>query len=112
MQNTDKIIVLIIVLLAGFLTWKMVFDFYKVKFHKIFAHLIAVATGSFMFLSSMILFVPENYQRGSSADVEFSITSLVTVIIMLLAIYLLFKYLPQRARQKEEAMRKPAKKKK
>ena len=110
MENTDKIIVLLIVLGSGILTWKMVFDFYKTKFHRIFAHLIAVATGSFMFLSSMLLFVPTNYQRGSGPEVEFSITSLLTVVVMVLAIYVLFKYLPQRNKKNEESMRKPKKK--
>lgn len=110
MENTDKVIVLLIVLGAGILTWKMVFDFYKTKFHRIFAHLIAVATGSFMFLSSMLLFVPTNYQRGMGPEVEFTITSLLTVVVMVLAIYILFKYLPQRNKKNEEIIKKPKKK--
>ena len=112
MENMDKALVLIITILAAVLTWKMVFDFYKAKLHKIFAHLIAVATSSFMFLSTMILFVPQNYQRGTSAEVEFSAMSLVTVLIMLAVIYTLFKYIPQRNRNKEETIKKPSKKKK
>lgn len=107
MENTDKIIVLLIVLAAGIATWKMVFDFYKTKFHKIFAHLIAVATASFMFLSSMMLFVPTNYQRGAGPEAEFSITSLLTVIVMVFTLYILFRYLPQRSKDKEEAMKQP-----
>lgn len=111
MENSDKIVVLITVLIAGILTWKMVFDFYKVRLHKIFAHVIAVATSSFMFLSSMLLFVPKNYQRGATAEVEFSLMSFITVVVMLLAIYLLFKYLPNRNSDKTvETTKKPSKK--
>ena len=56
----DKIIVLLIVLTAAFLTWKMVKDFYITKLHKVFAHLIAVITSSIMLVSSMFLFLPKN----------------------------------------------------
>ncbi len=90
----EKIIVLIIVLIATFLTWKMVKDFYKTKFHMIFTHLIAIVTSSFMLLSSMFLFMPKNYQRGSTAEVELSTISVITVIVMLLVLYLFFKYIP------------------
>lgn len=96
MENADKAIVLLIVLVSAVLTWKMVFDFYKGKLHKVFAHLIAVATASFMFMSTMILFVPKNFQRGATPEVEFSFLSLVTVIVMLAAIYLFFKYIPSK----------------
>lgn len=96
----EKIIVLIIVLTASFLTWKMVKDFYRTKFHMIFAHLIAVVTSSFMLLSSMFLFMPKNYQRGSSADVELSIMSVATIIVMLLVLYLFFKYIPDSKKSK------------
>ena len=112
MENMDKALVLIITILAAVLTWKMVFDFYKAKLHKIFAHLIAVATSSFMFLSTMILFVPQNYQRGATADVEFTVSSFFTVIVMVAVIYALFKYIPQRGKNKEASIKKPANKKK
>ena len=92
--NYDKIIVLIIVFTASFLTWKMVKDFYRTKFHMIFAHLIAIVTSSFMLLSSMFLFMPKNYQRGSSAEVELSLSSVGIVIVMLAVLYLFFKYIP------------------
>lgn len=90
----DSMIVLLIALTASIFTWKMVKDFYSTKFHKIFAHLIAVTTGSFMFLSSMLLFVPKNYQRGAGAEVELSFSSLAIVIVMVIVIYVFFKYLP------------------
>ncbi|WP_321311979.1 hypothetical protein [Halarcobacter sp.] len=90
----EKIIVLIIVLLASFLTWKMVKDFYITKFHSIFAHLIAIITASFMLLSSMFLFMPKNYQRGVTAEVELNFLSIATVFIMLAILYLFFKYIP------------------
>ncbi|QDF29814.1 hypothetical protein [Halarcobacter anaerophilus] len=90
----EKIIVLIIVLTASFLTWKMVKDFYITKFHMVFAHLIAVITASFMLLSSMFLFMPKNYQRGVTPEVELSISSIATVIVMLGVLYLFFKYIP------------------
>ncbi len=92
----EKIIVLIIVLVAAFLTWKMVKDFYATKIHKVFAHLIAVITSSFMLLSSMFLFMPKDYQRGASADVELSLMGVVTVIVMLAVLYVFFKYIPNK----------------
>ena len=90
----DKIIVLLIVLTASFLTWKMVKDFYITKLHKVFAHLIAVITSSFMLLSSMFLFLPKNYQRGTGPEVEITFTGILTVIVMLGVLYLFFKYVP------------------
>ena len=90
----DKIIVLLIVLMAAFLTWKMVKDFYITKLHKVFAHLIAVITSSFMLLSSMFLFLPKNYQRGTGPEVEITFTGILTVIVMLGVLYLFFKYVP------------------
>jgi len=90
----EKIIVLIIVLLASFLTWKMVKDFYITKFHMVFAHLIAVVTASFMLLSSMFLFMPKNYQRGVTPEVELNLVSIVIILIMLSVLYLFFKYFP------------------
>lgn len=93
-QGYEKIIVLIIVLTASFLTWKMVKDFYITKFHMVFAHLIAVITASFMLLSSMFLFMPKNYQRGATQEVELSFVSVATVIAMLAILYLFFKYIP------------------
>ena len=94
--NYDKIIVLIIVFTASFLTWKIIKDFYANKFHKVFAHLIAVITASFMLLSTMFLFLPKNYQRGISPDVEISAISIGTVIAMVLVLYLFFRYIPNR----------------
>lgn len=92
--QVEKIIVLIIVLSASVATWKLVKDFYMTKFHKIFAHLIAVITSSFMLLSSMILFVPKNYQRGMGPEVELSFMGVMTVVVMVAVLYLFFKYLP------------------
>ncbi|MDD2896168.1 MAG: hypothetical protein PHG81_09115 [Aliarcobacter sp.] len=90
----EKIIVLLIVFTASFLTWKMVKDFYITKFHRVFAHLIAVMTSSFMLLSSMFLFMPKNYQRGVGPEVEISVTSIVTIVVMLGVLYLFFKFVP------------------
>jgi heme/copper-type cytochrome/quinol oxidase subunit 4 len=90
----DEIIVLLIVLTAAFLTWKMVKDFYITKLHKVFAHLIAVITSSFMLLSSMFLFLPKNYQRGAGPEVEITFTGIITVIVMLAVLYLFFKFIP------------------
>lgn len=92
--QVEKIIVLIIVLSASVATWKLVKDFYMTKFHKIFAHLIAVITSSFMLLSSMILFVPKNYQRGMGPEVELSFMGVMTVVVMVAVLYLFFKYIP------------------
>lgn len=96
MENFDKIMVLIIVFTASFATWKMVKDFYITKMHMVFAHLIAIATASFMFLSTMFLFVPKNYQRGATAEVELSLMSIVTVFVMVAVLYLFFKYIPSK----------------
>ncbi len=98
--NYDKIIVLIIVFTASFITWKIIKDFYITKFHMIFAHLISIVTASFMLLSSMFLFVPKNYQRGISPEVELSTISIVSVVIMVLVIYFLFKFIPTRYNKK------------
>lgn len=91
----EKIIVLVIVLTASFITWKMVKDFYATKFHKVIAHLIAVVTSSFMLLSTMFLFMPKDYQRGAGPEVELSFMSIVTVIVMVAVLYIFFKYSPQ-----------------
>lgn len=95
-QNYDKIIVLIIIFTASFITWKIIKDFYITKFHMIFAHLIAIVTATFMLLSSMFLFVPKNYQRNISPEVELSLTSVSTVLLMLIILYIFFKYIPSR----------------
>jgi len=91
----EKIIVLIIVLSAAFITWKMVKDFYMRKLHKVIAHLIAVVTSSFMLLSTMFLFMPKDYQRGAGPEVELSFMSIVTVVVMVAVLYVFFKYAPQ-----------------
>lgn len=92
----EKIIVLVIVLSAAFITWKMVKDFYITKLHRVFAHLIAVVTSSFMLLSTMFLFMPKNYQRGAGPEVELSIMSIVTVVVMVAVLYIFFKYAPRK----------------
>lgn len=92
--NYDKIIVLIIVFTASFATWKIIKDFYMTKFHMIFAHLIAIITSSFMLLSTMFLFMPKDYQRGISAEVELSFQSIAIVIVMIFVLYIFFKYIP------------------
>lgn len=94
MENSDKIIVLIITFSAAFITWKMVFDFYKQRFHKVFAHLIAIMTASFMFISSMILFAPSNYVRGVTPEVEITVSAILSVIAMVGILFLFFKYMP------------------
>ena len=96
----EKIIVLVIVLLAGFITWKLVKDFYITKMHKVIAHLIAVATSSFMLLSTMFLFMPKNYQRGTGPEVELSFMSIITVVVMVAVLYVFFKYSPQGTKKK------------
>ncbi len=96
MQNFDQIIVLIIVFTAAFVTWKMVKDFYITKMNMVFAHIIAIATSSFMLLSTMFLFIPKNYQRGQTAEVELSFSSITIVIIMVGVLYLFFKYIPSK----------------
>jgi len=95
-SNPQMVIVLIIVMTASFLTWKMVKDFYKTKLHMVFTHLIAVTTASFMFLSTMTLFVPRNYQRGLTPEVELSFVSIAIVFVMVAAIFFFFKYLPSK----------------
>lgn len=96
MENMDKIVVLIIVFVSAFITWKVIKDFYITKFHKVYAHLIAVITSSFMLLSTMFLFAPKNYQRGQTAEVDLSFISIISVIAMVAVIYILFKYIPSK----------------
>jgi uncharacterized BrkB/YihY/UPF0761 family membrane protein len=96
----QRIIVLIIVFTASFLTWKMVKDFYKTKFHSVFAHLIAILTACFMLLSTMFLFMPKNYQRGVTPEVDLNPFSIITVVVMLLVLYIFFKYIPDSKRRK------------
>lgn len=93
MENSDKIIVLVITLLAALITWKIVFDFYKQRFHKVFAHLIAIMTASFMFISSMILFAPKNYVRGVTPEVEITFSAILSVIAMIAVLFLFFRYI-------------------
>lgn len=90
--NWDGIIVMIIVLTATVVTWKLVKDFYSIRFHNLVAHLIAIATSSFMLISTMTLFMPKNYQRGATAEFELSMNSIMIVIGMVALIYILFKY--------------------
>jgi len=91
----EKIVVLLIVLTASIFTWKMVKDFYITKFHKVFAHLIAVITSSFMLLSTMFLFMPKDYQRGAGPEVELSFMSVFTVVVMVAVLFVFFRYSPQ-----------------
>ena len=91
--NWDAIIVQIIVLTASIITWKLVKDFYIRRFHKLVAHLIAIATASFMLISTMTLFVPRNYQRGATAEFELSLSSVIIVIGMVGLLYILFKFI-------------------
>ena len=97
----EKMIVLVIVLIASFTTWKLVKDFYMRKLHRVLAHLIAVVTSSFMLLSSMFLFIPQNYQRGAGPEVELSFMSVATVIVMVAVLYVFFKFAPQDERKKK-----------
>lgn len=89
--NWDAIIVQIIVLTATVITWKLVKDFYSRRFHKVVSHLIAIATASFMLISTMTLFVPKNYQRGATAEFELTLSSVIIVIGMVGILYVLLK---------------------
>ncbi len=97
MKNSDQIIILVITFLAAGLTWKMIYDFYKTKLHKVFTHLIAVMTASFMLLSTTFLFMNKNYQRGSDEpEMILSLESFSILFIMLFVIFILFKYIPSK----------------
>ena len=93
MENSDKIIVLVITFTAAFITWKLVFNFYKQRFHNVFAHVISIITASFMFISCMILFAPSNYVRGVTPEVEVSIMPILSIVGMVGVLYVLFKYI-------------------
>ena len=95
MKNSDQILIMIITFVSAGLTWKMVYDFYKTKFHKVFTHLIAVMTGSFMLLSSTFLFMNKNYQRGGDEpEMVLSFSSLGILFVMLFVLFIFFKYIP------------------
>ncbi len=95
-QQIQMIIVYIIVFAATFFTWKVIKDFYEPKFHKLITHLIAVFTSLFMFLSTMTLFIPRNYQRGITPEIELNFSSVGIIVIMLSIIYFFFRYLPNK----------------
>jgi len=94
MENSDKIIVFIITFTAAFITWRLVFNFYKQRFHGVFTHIIAILTATFMFIASMILFAPKNYVRGVTPEVEISAMSILSVVAMVAILYLFLKYMP------------------
>ena len=97
MKNSDQIIVMIITFFAAGLTWKMIFDFYKTKLHKVFSHLIAVITASFMLLSTTFLFMNKNYQRGGDEpEMILSLSSVGILFIMLFVIFIFFRYIPSK----------------
>ena len=97
MKNSEQIIILIITIVAAGLTWKMVFDFYKTKIHKVFSHLIAVITASFMLLSVTFLFMNKEYQRGSGEpEMVLSLSSLGILFVMLFVLYIFFRYIPSK----------------
>jgi hypothetical protein len=97
MKNSDEIIILILTFASAAFTWKMIFDFYKTKMHKIFTHLIAVMTASFMLLSTTFLFMNKEYQRGGSQpEMVLNFQSFGILFLMLFTIYMLFRYFPSR----------------
>ncbi len=97
MKNSEQIIILIITIVSAGLTWKMVFDFYKTKIHKVFSHLIAVITASFMLLSVTFLFMNKEYQRGSDEpEMVLSLSSLGILFVMLFVLYIFFRYIPSK----------------
>ncbi|WP_428024072.1 hypothetical protein [Arcobacter sp.] len=97
MKNSEQIIILIITIVSAGLTWKIVFDFYKTKIHKVFSHLIAVITASFMLLSVTFLFMNKEYQRGSGEpEMVLSLSSLGILFVMLFVLYIFFRYIPSK----------------
>lgn len=97
MKNSDQIIILVITFLSAGLTWKMIFDFYKTKLHKVFSHLIAVMTASFMLLSTTFLFMNKEYQRGGTEpEMVLSLESFGILFVMLFVIFIFFKYIPSK----------------
>lgn len=90
-------IVMILIFISAFLVWKWVKDFYQRNHSKILSHLVAIATASFMVMGSMFLFIPKDYQRGVTSEVDLSLTSFGGLIIMLALIYYFFKYRPSRS---------------
>ena len=95
----ERAIVLLISLSAAFITWKLIKDFYSKNLHNLFAHIIAIITATFMFLATMILFVPKNYEKGVTPEVEFSFASFASVFTMVVILYILFKVLPSRKKK-------------
>ncbi len=95
----DRAIVLVVTLLSSFFTWKMVKDFYITKFHMLFAHIIAIMTATFMFVSIMLLFASKEIQTDRTKEVEFSFEALLFAILMTGIIYFFFKYLPSRKKK-------------
>ena len=99
MKNSDQILIMIITFASAGLTWKMVFDFYKTKLHKVFSHLIAVITASFMLLSTTFLFMNKEYQRGGDQpEMILSLQSIAIVFLMLFVLFIFFKYIPSKSK--------------
>jgi hypothetical protein len=97
MKNSDQIIILVITFFAAGVTWKLIYDFYKTKLHKLFALLIALATASFMLLSTTFLFMNKDYQRGGDEpEMIISLSSIGILFVMLFVLFLFFKYIPSK----------------
>lgn len=97
MKNSDQILIMMVTFIAAGVTWKLVFDFYKTKLHKVFTHLISVLTASFMLLSTTFLFMNKEYQRGGEQpEMVLSAQSLGILFIMLFIMYIFFRYIPSR----------------
>ncbi len=93
MENTDKIIILIIAFSAAVITWKLLFDFYKGRFHIIFTNIIASIAAVFMFITSITLFAPKNYEKDITPSVQLEFTPVLTIFVMIGILYFLFKYI-------------------
>ncbi len=93
MENSDKIIILIIAFIAAVVTWKLLFDFYKNRFHTIFVNIIASIAAVFMFITSITLFAPRNYQQNTPVEVQLEFMPILTIFTMVAILYILFKYI-------------------
>lgn len=89
-------IVMLLIFGSSFLVWKWVKDFYQLRYSNVLSHLVAIATASFMFLGSMMLFVPKDYVKGITPEVDISVTSIGGLLLMLGLIFYFFKYRPSK----------------
>lgn len=93
-------VVMVLLFASAFFTWKWIKEFYQRNHGMILSHLVAIVTALFMFISSLILFLPKPELGHGPNDMDLNPINFVIIITMLGIIFYFFKYKP--AREDEE----------